>query len=109
MSCHQSNYSIQVGDPVADQSISFETHGSITITFTPPTTADRVTGVSFSPNPPPTGQPTPSTTGNTITFSDPSGGTTDYDVTVTHTDSRMEFETPTTTLKFKPRTTCPTG
>lgn len=107
MSCHQSNYSLQVGNPVADQALSFESQGSITITFTPPTTDDRVLGVSFTPNPPPTGYPAPTTTTNTITFSDPQSGTTDFDVIVSHTDSRHVLEVPTTTIKFKPRTTCP--
>jgi hypothetical protein len=109
MSCHQSNYSIPVGSLVADQSLSFETHGTITVTFTAPTN-ERINWPTFVPASPPTGYPIPTTTIDSITFSDPQGGTTDFDVNVPYTGgAQLGLETPSTTIKFKPRSSCPTG
>lgn len=114
MSCHQANYSITVGGLVDDQELSFETASSIKVTFNPPQD-QRVTGVSFLPDPPPSGYPAPTTTTDSITFSNPSGGTTDFSVVVSHATPTMMaqagplgIETPSTTIIFKPRTTCPT-
>ncbi|NJK31172.1 MAG: hypothetical protein HC927_01475 [Deltaproteobacteria bacterium] len=107
MSCQQANYSLTVGGPIDPQDLSFELNSSITVTFVAPS-GYSVTGVNFSPNPPSTG-PTPSTTTDTITFSDPNFATVDFDVTVTHTGPpTLGLDTPTTVVKFKPRSRCPT-
>ncbi len=116
MSCQQSDYTITVGGPVDPQDISFELASTITITFAPPSGC-RVTGVTYTPNPPPTGYPAPTTGSNYITFSNPGiTGTTDFDVNVTYVTLGREADAdgvhiitgPTTTLKVRPRSTCPT-
>ncbi|MFV8749541.1 hypothetical protein ACNOYE_03195 [Nannocystaceae bacterium ST9] len=112
MSCQQSNYTITVGGLVDPQDLSFEINGSITITFVAPSGHHLVTPITYSPNPPPTGETGPSITSNSVTFVNPQGATTDYDVVVpyaqdTGASSVVIWETPTTTIKFKPRTRCP--
>jgi hypothetical protein len=114
MTCHQANYSIGVGVPVDDQELGFEINSSITITFLPPEN-QRVTSVSPSPqSTPPSSYPLPGTTTDTITFHNPSGASIDFSVVVQHdVPSEAEhrpigFEGPSTTVIFKPRTTCPT-
>jgi hypothetical protein len=119
MSCQQSDYTITLGGPIDPQDISFETAQTITISFTPPSNC-RCTGVTYTPNPPPTGYPAPSTTSSSITFSNPGSGTTDFDVNVTYVNLSKEagddngngnvihpMTGPTTTIKVKPRATCP--
>lgn len=101
MSCQTTNYSITLGGSIADQDISFEVQGTITITFIAPT-GYSITGVTSAsdPNPLPSGYPPPTIGTNYITFSDPRGLVADFDVYVSYN--------PTTTIKFRPRTTCPT-
>jgi hypothetical protein len=119
MSCQQSNYTLPIGGPINPQDLSFELASTITVTFTPPTNA-RITGVNYSPNPPPTGYPAPTTGSSSITFSNPNGATTDFDVTITYVNLDRDAPDdsgngvhpmfgPTTVVKFRPRSTCPTG
>lgn len=111
MTCHQANYSILVGTLVDPQELGFDVNSSITVTFDPPLD-ERVTGVNYTPQSTPgTSYPLPTTTTDTITFYNPSGATIDFSVVVEHSDpssDKYTMETPSTTIIFKPRTTCPT-
>ena len=111
--CHTSDYSLQLQADTAipDQEISFEVQPTVKVTFLPPE-GERVTKVSFSPDPPTTG-PTPRVGTDWIEFSNPDGATVDFVITVHHAVARersgvdpLPIMTPTMAV-FKPRTTCP--
>ncbi|KIG18356.1 hypothetical protein DB30_00641 [Enhygromyxa salina] len=91
------------------QSLSFETHSTITVTFVNP--GHSILGVLYTPaSTPPTAYPLPTTTSNSITFSDPNGATIDFSVDVRDSspgEAVVGTMGPTTTIIFKPRTTCP--
>ncbi|PRQ09497.1 hypothetical protein ENSA7_07390 [Enhygromyxa salina] len=110
MSCHQSNYSITVGGPVDPQSLSFETNSTITVTFIAPA-GYSILGVVCDPqSTPPTNYPLPSVASPTVVFSNPNGEAVDFSVCVRDSspDQAVGMRGPTTTIIFKPRTTCPT-
>ncbi len=116
MTCQQTSYSITVdgSTPVDPQDLSFELHSQITVGFVAPS-GYTIGTITFTPNPPTTG-PTPMVATASITFSNPDFATVDFDVNVpvTATQATLDgehvhpFEGPTTTVKFKPRTRCPT-